>query len=213
MSTAVERHTTQSVRRTARPIALALLLSSGLVAATADAAASRIYRTVDEDGNVVFTDVPPRPEQQGDAVDVETPNSFTPPATASERRSVGEWLGQDGEPALEDGEEPAIQYRSLRVASPTHDEALRDNAGNVTVAAAVEPNLGAGHAIQLYLDGELRQTGPTTAFQLVNVDRGTHNLQLKVVDQTGTVLIASEPTVFHLQRRSVLLQPARRASN
>lgn len=195
-----------------RLLGVALLI--GLGAASVEAA-TRIYRTVDEDGNVVFTDVPPRDAEQEAAVDVNAPNSFTPPPVERETRSVSEWLGNDADAPADPGEEAApLSYQSLRVAAPANDEGIRENAGNVTVTAAIEPQLATGHAIQVYLDGQLRQSGHATSFQLVNVDRGTHSLQLRVVDASGNTVIASEPSVFHLQRRSVILQPAnRRASN
>ncbi len=195
------------------PCLLAVVVIAGLAAPDASAA-TKIYRTVDEDGNVVFTDVPPREAGQEDAVDVETPNSFTPPPVESNRKTVAEWLGNDGESAPEDGEEAAAtSYRSLQVASPANDEGIRENAGNVTVTAAIEPELADGHVMQVYLDGTLLQSGHATSFQLTSLDRGTHNLQLRVVDASGNTLITSKPTVFHLQRRSVILQPNRRASN
>ena len=75
--------------------------------------------------------------------------------------------------------------------------------------AAIEPALAPGHAMQLYLDGTLAQAAPDTTFQLSNVDRGTHSVELRVVDGSGATLINSEPSVFHLQRRSVILQPPR----
>lgn len=184
---------------------LALVLAAGALAAE-----TRIYRTVDEDGNVVFTDVPPADGRDGQTVELGPGNTFTPPPTASEGgRSLESWLGREDD--QDEAEGDATRYRSLRVAGPAHDEALRDNAGNVTVTAEVEPELAPSHVIQLYLDGALQQTGHTTRFELSNVDRGTHQVELRIVDAGGNTLATSEPSVFHLQRRSVLLQPARRS--
>lgn len=185
-------------------LALALAVTAALIAAPGEAAANRIYKTVDEDGNVVFSDQPPRPDQSGAAVELEPENTFTPPpvdeATAAET------------PASDDPEEdtPAgPAYRSLAVASPANDEGLRENAGNVAVVAAIDPALGPQHTLQVYLDGELRQSTQSPSAQLLNVDRGTHTLELRIVDESGTVLISSAPSVFHLQRRSVINQPPR----
>ncbi|HEX7037611.1 MAG TPA: DUF4124 domain-containing protein [Pseudomonadales bacterium] len=186
---------------------LSLVLAAGALAAE-----SRIYRTVDENGNVVFTDVPPADGRAGRTVELGPGNTFTPPPTAaSEGRSLESWLGRESDEDETEG--AAIRYRSLRVAGPPHDQALRDNAGNVTVTAEVDPELAPSHVIQLYLDGALQQTGHTTRFELTNVDRGTHQVELRIVDASGNTLATSEPSVFHLQRRSVLLQPAKRSGN
>ena len=184
---------------------LAAVLAAGMLAAgVADAAATRIYRTVDENGNVVFTDVPPKSDEQGRAVDLNESNVFSPQERPGTARRVEDWLAT-GDERVEAGDG---RYVSLSVASPADDEPLRDNAGNVSVAAALQPDLQAGHTMQLYLDGELHQSGRTTSFQLNNVERGTHTVELRVVNQSGSVVAASAPSTFHLQRRSVLLQPA-----
>lgn len=178
-----------------------------VVGAAATAAETRIYRTVDADGNVVFTDVPPAQGQASQTVELGTGNTFTAPETPAESRSLESWLGRDAQDEEEAGD-AAVRYRSLRVASPAHDEGLRDNAGNVTVTAEVQPELAPSHVLALYLDGALQQTGQTTRFELSNLDRGTHRLELRILDASGNTLAASEPSVFHLQRRSLLLQPA-----
>lgn len=200
---------------------LAWLLAAGLLAtAGVSEAASRIYKSVDENGNVVFTDQPPRPGETGESVELSTGNTFTPPPRPASNGGDGsvsleDWLaGGDGSGAAEDDESGGegarvTSYQSLAITSPANDAAVRENAGNVTISASIQPNLAVGHIMQVYLDGELRQQGFTTSFQLVNLDRGTHNVQVRVVDQNGNTLIASQPSVFHLQRRSVILQPNR----
>lgn len=203
---------------------ISLLLAGALALSVSGAdAASRIYRTVDENGNVVFTDVPPRPEQPGEAVELETGNTFTPPprtTPAGGETSVrledwldgGEGAAEGESQGVEEAEQTTVNYQSLQITSPAHDAAVRENAGNVTIATAIQPSLATGHVMQVFLDGQLRQQGHATTFQLVNLDRGTHNLQVRVVDQSGSQLISSEPSVFHLQRRSVILQPGNRAN-
>lgn len=191
-------------------LAGALVCVVSLLSAPYADAGTTIYRTVDENGNVVFTDVPPKSNEQGAAVKLGDSNSFTPPPGENRQptgRSVEEWL--DGDSGDSDQEPAAGGYASLKVASPANDAAVRDNAGNVTVTASVEPELASDHVMQLYLDGTLRQSGPTTSFQLTNLDRGSHDVELRIVDQGGNVLASSGPSVFHLQRRSVLLQPAK----
>ena len=194
--------------RPTRALSAALLLCAGMASAGTAEAATRIYRTVDEHGNVGFTDVPPKSEEQGQAVDLNQGSSFQPPEQPGSSRSLESWLGTEDQRSEK---EPNRGYTSLSVASPAGDGALRDNAGNVTVVADLAPDLHPDHVLQLYLDGELAQSSRTPVFQLVNVDRGTHQIELRVVDAAGNTLAASEPSTFHLQRRSAILQPAGRA--
>jgi hypothetical protein len=71
---------------------LAFILASALIGLAIDgqAASSRIYKTVDENGNVVFTDIPPKDGDQTKSVAVETPLAITTPANnASVRENAG----------------------------------------------------------------------------------------------------------------------------
>jgi hypothetical protein len=185
------------------PVLLALLLTA---AAGRGAAEERqIYRSVDADGNVVFSDQPATPNATAEPVELPSPNTFSPPPRQGEGVRLEVWLAGDEarEQAAASG-----RYQVLRIADPPDDAGLRDNAGNVTVTGELQPDLLPGHAVQLLLDGVLAQTAAQARFELVNVDRGSHSLELRVVDEAGNILISSAPSTFHLQRRSLILQPA-----
>lgn len=168
-------------------IAVAALLCAG-------PAISQIYKTVDEEGNVVFTDIPPREDTEGaQQIVVETPNSFAIEEAIGPRE---EWVveSEEGE------EEVAFSYKSLTIASPTSDESIRENAGNVSIVAVSNPSLQSGHRMRLVMDGAAIKEGSQTRFDLENVDRGTHVIATEIVDDSGNVLIRSTDTTFHLQR-------------
>lgn len=185
--------TTTGAITTAACILLSLLIAGPSLAA------ERIYKQIDENGNVVFTDVPPRPGEAAETVEVEVtaPNSFETPQ--AQRFDSGAWIV---DPA--DGEEPVegFSYVSSRITSPADDESLRENAGNVTVAAEIIPSLRAGHQLRLVIDAATQQLTRTPHFQLTNVDRGTHIARVDVVDAAGNVLFNGQSSTFHLQRVS-----------
>jgi hypothetical protein len=162
-------------------------------------AATQAYRTVDPDGGVVFSDRPPPPGTPVETIDLPAPNTLPPLDEAS----------ATGAPSA-DLVERANPYRSLRVTDPPHEAAIRDNAGNVMITAALEPALLPGHELHVYTNGVLRQRSQSARIPLMHLDRGIHQVELRVVDAAGSTIIASEPSVFHLHRRSVILQPAAR---
>jgi hypothetical protein len=164
-------------------------------------AASRIYKTVDENGNVVFTDVPPKEGESSEAIAVETPNTFP----AAEPESREQWIV---DPTDEESEAAPFTYASLNISAPSNDEAVRENAGNVNVVAEVSPELQIGHRVRILLDGKPEQAAAQTVFMLPNVDRGTHSVQAEVIDDSGKVLISSAPTTFHLQRVAAAPRPS-----
>jgi len=194
-----------------RGAVLTAVLTAVLAASTtagAPTAAAQIYRTVDEDGNVVFTDVPPRPDEAAETVELGSGSTFTPPPAAVPAETPLRWSDVDGavdEPAAD----AAAVYQSVEIASPGNDEAVRENSGNIVVSARVVPELRPGHRVQLELDGQIVQTSEAPSFQLQYVDRGTHQVRVHVLDESGTILRSSDPSTFHLLRYSKLTAPNR----
>lgn len=101
---------------------------------------------------------------------------------------------------------------SLRVAEPTPEQTVHDNAGNLTVRIAVEDQarLPESLRIRVLIDGKLAAEGPGRQFQLSNVDRGSHEVQAQLVDADGNVVARSEPVRFHLWQASRLNRAAGR---
>ena len=182
-----------NLRRSAVLVLAALSLVMSL-------AASKIYRTVDEDGNVVFTDVPPLNDHAAKTVVLDSFNSYESKGATTLRSPDGRelWIVEDE--TAEDGQPIFANYQFLGITSPTNDATVRDNAGNLLIAAKVSPALQPGHSLRLLLDGTPKQTSRNPDFYLSNVDRGTHELSVEVLDETGTVLITSPASVVHVQR-------------
>ncbi len=167
-----------------------------LFGSAATAAETKIYKTVDEDGNVVFTDVPPKGDDSVQEVNVTAPNTAdlgtaTPPIDSS----------------IDPQEVESFAYRSLRITSPEHDQSVREPMGDIEVVVEVQPKLRAEHELRLLVDGAAQQVGRKSNFVLSRLDRGTHTLQVEVVHRNGEVLVASELSVFHLQQYSELTAP------
>jgi len=189
--TAIPRIVTSSLYAPARA-ALAL----GFIAALSlpMPALSQIYRTVDEDGNVVFTDIPPREDESAEQIVVENPNSF---AVDEAIPKADAWIvePEEGEEA-----EPPFRYNTLEIVSPSDDEPVRENAGNITIVTNVSPRMQRGHVARLLMDGAVVQEGQQASFDLANVDRGTHTIAVEIIDEQGKVLIRTEDSTFHMLR-------------
>lgn len=184
--------------------------ATALLFAGALPAAGAIYRTVDEDGNVVFTDVPPK--ETSKAVKLDNHNDYTPPAAETAPRNTGGtgWLA-DEDADQQDTAHPG--YSSITIAHPGDDAAVRENAGNLTVTIESEPALDTnlGHSIEVLLDGESAATADGASVTLTNIDRGTHTLSANIVDSSGSVLGSSGTVTFHMLRYSQLNPPVKRA--
>ena len=177
------------------PVIVASFLFAGSVHA-------EIYKTVDADGNVVFTDVPPK--DQTKAVVLEIQNTYTPEASAApQQNSERPGDARDEEPE----EEPAaVLYDHIAIVAPQHDAPVRENTGNVTVVVTSNPALDSsrGHSMQILVDGQIAASGQSNSVALTNLDRGTHQLTAQIVDGNGQVVVSSSPITFHMMRYSAL---------
>jgi len=151
-------------------------------------AADKVYKKVNPDGSVEYSDQPfeggeEMPVQQAPAMKFEkSPRIDFHTSTRRDR----------------DDEAP---YQ-VAITAPANNESIRDNTGNVSLQGEVQPHLRGGHQLRWVLDGEpLDEIGTTV--QLDNVDRGSHTVKLEVVDNDGEVLAASPGVTFHLMRRSI----------
>ncbi len=177
----------------------AALLMTALCALPGTLSAA-IYKTTDKDGNVVFTDIPPK-DQSGE-IEVSEHSSYAPPPAPTSAPAP------EAETQEEADETQTTVYTSLQITSPADDEPIRENAGNVTIVINAQPTVdaGQGHRIEVLIDGQVASTGAATSISLNNVDRGTHVVTAQVVDADGNILIAAEPVTFHMLRYSALMQ-------
>ncbi|MEM7096612.1 MAG: DUF4124 domain-containing protein [Pseudomonadota bacterium] len=165
------------------------------------AVAAEIYKIVDEDGNVIFTDIPPKENPK--SYEIKASSSYAPPPTdisedAESRR------GANFGPTAEDLAVEEINYNSIDFAFPAEDQAIRENSGTVTFSLRIDPALQADHVVRFSVDGQVVQKAPATSFTVEHMDRGTHVVQAQILDGKGMVLASTNPLTFHLQRVSVL---------
>lgn len=164
-----------------------------LLAATAQA---EVYKSVNERGEVIYSDVP---SQGSERVQMPAIPTYTPPPLPVAPPT----------PAVP---EPAVNaiYDMLAMSRPHNDETIRSNAGIVNVAVTLEPELRIkiGQRVQFYLDDKpYGRPLARLSTSFTNVDRGTHSVSAAVIDEDGNALITATPVKFHLLRAS-LLQPA-----
>ena len=166
-----------------------LLLIAGLL--TAFAAYADVYRWVDEDGTVHFSD---RPRDGAEEVELREAQTFSAPVTRRPPRS-----------SRSASDEPLFRYVSLEITEPTQEETLWNIEGQLDVSMRLSPSLQPGHRIRLYLDGAAIDGLPpgSTQARLTEVFRGSHSLRAEVLNGSGTSLIQSDTVNFVVQATSV----------
>lgn len=156
-------------------------------------AAKTVYRSVDANGKVTFTDIPPqgRPSEE---VKVHAANTMPigVPAASEENGSASE---QD--------EHRFVKYTLLAITSPANDEVFGQDVESVTLAAQLEPGLQDGHTFQLYFDGKPVGTNEMS-YTVTPLERGTHTVEAKVFDGKKKLLKSARKVQFHVRRISAL---------
>lgn len=155
------------------------------------ATADQLYKSVDEEGNAVYTDIPPDEKAQ----EIKLPKvNITPSIKAFD-------LNTHAKSAAE-----PPKYRSLKVISPEHNSTIFINTSNLAIQVQAIPAVmsESGHSLQILLDGNILSEGTRTSMALDTVDRGSHIIITKVIDDKGKVIISSEPVVVHIRKPSKL---------
>lgn len=170
----------------------ALLL---LAAVACTARAMTVYKMVQPDGTVVYSDQPQPGAKKMDVQPAQTYQAPPLPAPVAPQQPPTPAKTFQG-------------YKKFVVSSPGQDATLRDNQGNVSISLELQPALQPGNEIQIIMDGKPLGTGRSTSISLTNVDRGAHTVQAKVLDASGKTLATTPPVTFYLHHTSVLLSPA-----
>ena len=179
-----------------RRLAIALCLLLGV----SQSVLAQVYTYIDADGNRVFTD---QPHHNAKKVEIAPTNRVDQPTKAPSRASKAK-------PAAS----PIFHYQLLRILAPEPDSTIRDIEGNLNVTVSNDPELQPDHLYRLLLDSKpYGEPTRSPVFPLTNIDRGTHQLSVEIIDQYGRVLERTPNQPFHLVRISLaqkrLAQPCK----
>ncbi|WP_077044178.1 DUF4124 domain-containing protein [Pseudomonas sp. KK4] len=154
-------------------------------------ASAEVFTYVDAQGNRVFTDQP----KPGNAkrVPLAPSNRMSAPATPPA-------LATTNKPE----KKPQFRYDMLRILVPEPDATVRSTAGEIIVSVTSEPGLQRGHRYRLLLDGQpTAEPGPSPVFPLTDIDRGTHQLSVEILDEQGQIVERTANQPMHMLRMSL----------
>jgi len=158
---------------------------------------AEIYRSVDENGNVTFTDAP---DTKAERIELEELPTYTAPSVPTTPQAVAP------ETADEPAESLAEPIYTIAITSPEQNQSLWAGGGLIDVNATIKPELNQkrGDLVQFKLDGKkVGEPQSSGSYTLENVDRGSHILTASVVDKKGKTLKNSKSILFHIHRQSI----------
>jgi len=166
-----------------------------------------MYKQIDKDGNVSYTDVP-------DKANVKPINpapimTFSAPPSAGRnvqpargRNSISE-NSENSENEKTFKPASSTSYQSFMITSPQAGAAVRANGGSISIQITTEPALDTEHRVILIIDGQTKAQGQSTSFTIAGVERGAHTLSARIESADGNVLINANSVSFQVLRTSV----------
>lgn len=175
-----------------------LMLMTAYVSSAATVVAAEVYKTVDENGNVVFTDRPPgdgtKPMELPGLSIIETPEyqgqSKTVNAGSSELDTSAVSLTQLRK-----------DYADFVLISPRAKESIWNPDLVITVEWKTTTPLQEGMTVDIFVDDNLYQTTTEQVVLLAALERGEHRVTATLNDAMKRGIITSGPAVFFVKQQ------------
>lgn len=125
---------------------------------------------------------------------------------------VGAGLGETVQHTADPADLPKDEFKPItqsevpitfvEIASPAHDATLRDPKGKIWVQLKTHPKSlkQSGLSAELWMNGRLVSKGKRSMLGLPTPNRGSHELQIKLVNSVGEVELKSAPSMIHVKR-------------
>jgi Domain of unknown function (DUF4124) len=172
--------------------AASVLLWTALLCSTDSAVAATMYRWVDAQGVVHYSDTP---QPGAEKIQMESAQTYKAPPVQSSAQA---------NPTAAQKTQTAA-YRSCRITAPTADQSFFAP-DSVPVVVALEPRLQPGDEVVVTVDGTpLNAAGSdTTNFRLPDPSRGEHTVNFTVQGSDGKAACTAQAVTFNVERPSVL---------
>jgi hypothetical protein len=153
---------------------------------------TEIYKSLDAEGNTVYSDTPTTGAEK-----------ITPPPISTVETSPAH---NPAQPETEDKTtKPPTSYTSFSITQPKNDDVIWDNLGSIPLSLSLEPALDTadGHGVWVYIDGRaLVKNSPSLVQPISGIDRGTHMIRAEIRDSAGMVLKRTNTISVHLKKHA-----------
>ena len=177
---------------------------AALMLLTSGAASAQVYKIVDKDGNVTYTDqAPPDGAEPMQLPELSVVDTDYEEAEAAE---TGE-----GAATTEESEELTPRdlrrmYRDFRILTPANEETFWGTANAVVISWGTEAPLQPGMKTRLFIDGAPQAESQATTVALT-LDRGEHSVFAELRDARGRRLVTTPTITFFIKQAAVGVQP------
>lgn len=158
-------------------------------------AGAEVYKWTDEFGKVHYSDQPNKMTDKP----IDLPESMIYKAPAKPKFELDK-----------PEEKPAYKfYETFKIVSPQNDGTVRSAPGNLSILMQVSPALRSNHSVVVMVDGKEVAKGKSTSVSVSNIERGSHSLSAKIIDDNGRVVKSAAAVTFHMKRTAIKRRVAR----
>lgn len=165
-------------------------------------AGAKFYKSVDEQGNIVYSDTPTPGAEQLTPPPISTVESKPVPKESDKELQKTDEAGSD-EPV----KKPPTKYTKFSIVTPKNNDTIWDNAGSVPVSLLLEPPLDTenGHSVWVYVDGKAMIRKSQSLVQpLSGIERGAHKIRAEIRTEARKTLKRTQNITVHLKRASAI---------
>ncbi len=158
----------------------------------------QIYKIVDKDGNVTYTDQAPAdgsapmdlPELSVVSTDYEAPDTV-----------VTDPVEDEGEQVLSRKDLRKL-YHDFRISRPAPEETFWGTENTVVMAWECSAPLQEGLSVRFTVDGSA-QTASAENMMAMTLDRGSHTVSATIIDTSGRPVVTTDTVTFYVHQQSV----------
>lgn len=158
--------------------------------------AGEIYKVVDEEGNVTFTDQ--RPNAGATPMDLPELSVIESTVEVPETPTVN----AQSETQAPTPRELRKQFRDFRITQPQQEETFWGTANTVVVSWGSSQPIPPDMGVVLYVNGE-GQRAPATGGVTLTLDRGEHQVYAELRDARNRRIVTTETVTFFVKQHSV----------
>lgn len=183
-----------------------LLLLAILLGGFTGTGFSQIYKVVDKDGNVTYTDTAPKdgsePLDLPPLSVIETPEYQRPARKAADSESDTGSLRT-----------LRSRYRDFAIVSPQQEESVFTQEQIITIEWATREPILDGMLVKVTIDGVAQTPTAANTIAVPPLDRGEHQIGATLVAANGSVVASAAPVTFFVKQPTIYTNPQRLRPN
>ncbi len=148
--------------------------------------AQDVYKTIDENGNVIYTDEPP---------DLEAQPLDLPPLNISDPIPIRSYSNTQKNSRTQ-------KKVDFKILSPTHDQSIWGTGATLAVSFSMDIDFTQGLEIKVLIDGVEKAKQHSQSFSIANINRGEHQVSAQLIDSQGTVISSTASVTFFMRQHS-----------